>query len=88
MMEVNGIEFKIARIRAGYRQYEIAAQLGIHPCQLSEIESGRKKPSEEVVQRLLQILGQFESEKIAREEKLKGNLDSERLSARERESYQ
>ena len=66
-VEVNGIEFKIARIRAGYRQYEVAAQLGIHPCQLSEIESGRRKPSAEILQRLLQILSQINSAKVTRE---------------------
>ena len=66
-VEVNGIELKIARIRAGYRQYEVAAQLGIHPCQLSEIESGRRKPSAEILQRLLQILSQINSAKVTRE---------------------
>lgn len=68
MMEVNGIEFKIARIRAGLRQYEIAAQLGIHPCQLSEIEAGRRQPSEEVLQRLLQIFSQIENAKTTTSE--------------------
>ena len=61
MMEVNGIDLKVARIKAGYRQYEVAARLGIHPCQLSEIESDRRKPSAEVLQRLLQILGFVQS---------------------------
>lgn len=56
MVEVNGLEFKIARLRAGYRQYEVAALLGIHPSQLSEIESGRRKPSVELRERLLEIL--------------------------------
>ena len=73
MMGINGIEFKIARIRAGYRQYEIAAQLGIHPCQLSEIESGRRQPSAEILKRLIQILGLIESTSITSERQAKRN---------------
>ncbi len=61
MAQVKGLDFKIARLKAGYRQYEVAAKLGIHPSQLSEIESGRRKPSPELLQRLLQILNQGKS---------------------------
>ena len=37
-----GLEFKIARIRAGVRQYVLAAKIGLRPAVLSEIESGRR----------------------------------------------
>ena len=86
MKEANGVEFKIARIRAGYRQYEVAAQLGIHPCQLSEIESGRRKPSTEVLQQLLQILGLLKDSPVTDKRGKKVGIDREKPSAREEES--
>jgi len=54
--QVNGIDIKIARLKAGIRQYELAARLGIHPSHLSEIETGRRKPSPELDDRLNRIL--------------------------------
>jgi len=54
--KVNGLEVKIARLRAGFRQYDLAARLGIPQSRLSEIESGRRKPSPEIVGRLFKIL--------------------------------
>jgi len=54
--EANGLDIKIARIKAGIRQYDLAARLGIHPSRLSEIESGRRKPSPETLEQLVQIL--------------------------------
>jgi len=51
-----GLELKILRLKAGIRQYELAAKLGIHPSRLSEIESGRRAPSPELVERLTQIV--------------------------------
>ncbi len=68
MIKVKAIEYKIARIRAGYRQYEVAAKLGIHPSQLSEIESGRRKPSTELLQRLLEVLNQAKSGEVESED--------------------
>ena len=56
MIEVNNIDLKISRIKSGYRQYEVAAKLRIHPCQLSEIESGRRKPSDAMLKRILTII--------------------------------
>ena len=61
MSQVKGLDFKIARLRAGYRQYEVAAKLAIHPSQLSEIESGRRQPSDKLLKQLLQILEQGKS---------------------------
>jgi len=38
-----GLELKIARLRAGLKQYELAAKVGIAPTQLSEFETGRRE---------------------------------------------
>jgi len=51
-----GVEIKIARIRAGLRQYEVAKSVGILPNRLSEIESGRRRPSPELLRRILQVI--------------------------------
>ncbi|MFC1929719.1 helix-turn-helix domain-containing protein [Chloroflexota bacterium] len=51
-----GVEIKIARIRAGLRQYEVATSVGILPNRLSEIESGRRRPSPELLRRILQVV--------------------------------
>lgn len=39
---VTGIEIKVARIKAGLKQYELASRVGISAPRLSEIESGRR----------------------------------------------
>lgn len=51
-----GVEIKVARIRAGLLQYEVAASVGILPNRLSEIESGRRRPSVELLQRILRTI--------------------------------
>jgi transcriptional regulator with XRE-family HTH domain len=51
-----GVELKIARIRAGLRQYEVAARVGIFPNRLSEIEAGRRRPSPELLDRILRVV--------------------------------
>jgi len=51
-----GVEIKIARIRAGLLQYEVAANVGILPNRLSEIEAGRRRPSPELLQRILLVV--------------------------------
>lgn len=56
-----GLDIKIMRLKAGLRQYDVAARLGIHPSQLSEIESGRRKPSPELLKQLDQILSKSKS---------------------------
>jgi len=53
---MTGLEIKIARIRAGIKQYELAASLGISQNQLSLIELGRRQPSPELPERILSIL--------------------------------
>ena len=51
-----GVEIKIARIRAGLLQYEVAASVDILPNRLSEIEAGRRRPSPELLRRILQAI--------------------------------
>ena len=59
-MELDGLEMKIARLRAGLKQYEVAAMLGISQNQLSQIELGRYSPSPEVFQRILEVIKEAE----------------------------
>jgi transcriptional regulator with XRE-family HTH domain len=54
---MEAIELKIKRLRSGLKQYELAAKLGISPTKLCEIELGRKKPSPELLPRILEIIG-------------------------------
>ena len=56
MNAIGGLELKVLRIRAGLRQYQVAAQLGITQTKLSEIECGRVQPSTELLQRILDII--------------------------------
>ncbi len=56
-MEVNGLDLKLRRIRAGLFQYQVAEAIGIAPCRLSEIENGRREPSPELLDRIVDILG-------------------------------
>ena len=51
-----GVEIKIARIRAGLLQYEVAANVGILPNRLCEIEAGRRRPSPELLKRILLVI--------------------------------
>ena len=60
-----GLELKIARIRAGLKQYQLAAKLGIAPTQLCEIENGRREVSPELLER---ILGMIKSNKKTEEQ--------------------
>ncbi len=55
MNAISGLELKVLRIRAGLRQYELAAQLGITQTKLSEIECSRAQPSKELLKRILDI---------------------------------
>ena len=51
-----GLALKIARLRAGIKQYELAAKVGIAPTQLCEIEGGRRQPSAELLARILAVI--------------------------------
>lgn len=59
--KVKGLDIKIARLKAGFRQYDVAARLGIPPSRLSEIESGRRQPSDALLEKLRQILNEDKS---------------------------
>lgn len=51
-----GREIKIARIRKGMNQKELAAQLGISRQQLSEIENGHRVPSQNQIDAIDNVL--------------------------------
>ncbi len=53
---MDGIEVKIARIRAGVKQYELAQQAGIRPSELSLFETGRVRLSAETIDRISHAL--------------------------------
>lgn len=57
-----GLELKIARIRKGIKQWELARQVGICQNTLSLIEQGRRKPAPELLRRLLEALDVAEEE--------------------------
>ena len=54
--KVNGLGLKIMRLKSGLRQYEVAGQVGIPANRLSEIESGRRGPSPELLERLFEVI--------------------------------
>lgn len=49
---MQGLELKIARIRAGLYQYEVAARVGIPQTTLCEIELGKATPTPGLVERI------------------------------------
>lgn len=53
---ISALELKLERIKSGLKQYELAARVGIGPTQLSEIETGRREPSPQLLQRILKVL--------------------------------
>ena len=53
---MDGIEIKIARIRAGVRAYDLAQRVGLSESALSRIETGRKQPSAELTARITEAL--------------------------------
>ena len=52
-----GLHLRMLRLKAGLRQFEVAAQMGLHPGRLSEIECGRREATPEQMERLLRVLG-------------------------------
>ena len=59
-MFINGI--KLARMKAGLRQIDVAKAAGIAESTLSHYETGRTKPSPAVLKKLVEILGATENE--------------------------
>lgn len=54
--KITPLDLKIARIKAGLKQYEVAAKVGIGATQLCEIEKGRRELSPELLRRILQVI--------------------------------
>ena len=53
---MEGVDIRIARIRAGLKLYELAHRAGIREPELSMIETGRKQPSPEKAARIADAL--------------------------------
>ena len=53
---MQGIDIKIARIKAGLKQYELAARLGIPQTMLSKIELGKRNVSLENLTRINEVI--------------------------------
>mgnify|MGYP001574223782 CR=1 FL=1 len=53
---MDGLTLKILRIESGLRQYQVAAKVGIPPTKLCEIEAGRRKPSDDLLKRILLVI--------------------------------
>ena len=51
-----GLDIKVARIKAGLRQYEVATIVGVAPSKLSEIESERSQPTPELLERIIEVI--------------------------------
>ncbi len=56
IIKLKGLDIKIMRLRAGLHQYDLAARVGIAPNRLSEIESGRREPAPELLERILEAI--------------------------------
>jgi transcriptional regulator with XRE-family HTH domain len=52
-----GLQLKLARVRSGRKQYEVAAKVGVSGTVLSRIEAGTYEPSEDLIVRLRAELG-------------------------------
>lgn len=53
---MSGLQLNVLRVKSGLRQYEVAAKVGISATRLCEIEAGRKQPSNELLERILQAI--------------------------------
>jgi len=53
---MQGIDIRIARIRAGLKLYELAQRAGLREPDLSMIETGRREPSPEKAARITAAL--------------------------------
>ena len=61
-MAGEGMEVKIARLRVGLKQYELAAEIGINATALSEMESGRRTISPEIARKIALVLEKYQKE--------------------------
>lgn len=53
---MDGLELRIARVRAGLTQYEFAKLAEVHPSRLSEMERGQREITPAVVAALDKLL--------------------------------
>jgi len=53
---MQGIDIRIARIRAGMKLYELAQRAGLREPDLSMIETGRREPTPEKAARIAEAL--------------------------------
>ena len=51
-----GLELRLKRIRAGFKQYEVAAKVGISPNKLCEIELGRHTATPILLERIRDVI--------------------------------
>ena len=52
-----GLRLKLARVRTGRKQYEVAAKVGVSGTILSRIEAGTIEPKADLLERLWAELG-------------------------------
>lgn len=52
-----GLELKLARIRQGLHQYEVARRVGISPVRLAQFEGGHRRIPPELEDKLRAVLG-------------------------------
>ncbi len=64
---ISALDLKLARIKSGLKQYELAARVGIGPTQFSEIENGRREPSPQLLEHILKVIRGKEDVKEADE---------------------
>ena len=55
-LEQLGSVIKSSRIKNGFSQEQLAEQLGVSPTHVKHMESGRRKPSVEILFQLAQVL--------------------------------
>ena len=53
---MTGLEVKLKRIRAGLKQYQVAAAVGISPNRLCEIELGRRKVEPDLLKHICEVI--------------------------------
>ena len=53
---MDGLGLKIARIKRGWTQWDLATKVRVHPARISEMEQGRR----EITEALVEALGPME----------------------------
>lgn len=56
-MEI-GTKIRVSRLERGLQQQQLAADIGVSPSTLSQIESGQRKPSYEQLEKISRELGE------------------------------